>query len=152
MTRVDELTFNARREVCNVSCTEKCAAFIAGTIDYENPKAACPRPWILRWGCYGPCNGATPPVSSPLPAAGAGQTLANGIGALARLGGAIMRGEPVRVSAEILATREVTCASCPEWDAAAYQGLGKCRACGCTALKRHLATEKCPRGKWPGPV
>ena len=50
---------------------------------------------------------------------------------------------------EILATREATCRACPEWDAAALNGTGRCRKCGCsTWAKLRMATESCPLGKW----
>jgi hypothetical protein len=50
---------------------------------------------------------------------------------------------------EILANREATCRACPEWDAAALKGTGRCRKCGCsTWAKLRMATERCPLGKW----
>jgi len=50
---------------------------------------------------------------------------------------------------EILAARESTCRACPEWDAAALNGTGRCRKCGCsTWAKLRMATEACPLGKW----
>jgi hypothetical protein len=50
---------------------------------------------------------------------------------------------------EILAARESTCRSCPEWDAAALGGSGRCRKCGCsTWAKLRMAPEACPLGKW----
>jgi hypothetical protein len=50
---------------------------------------------------------------------------------------------------DILATREATCRACPEWDAAALNGTGRCRKCGCsTWAKLRMATESCPLGKW----
>ena len=50
---------------------------------------------------------------------------------------------------EILAAREATCRACPEWDAAALGGSGRCRKCGCaTWPKLRMATESCPLGKW----
>ena len=50
---------------------------------------------------------------------------------------------------EILAAREATCRACPEWDAAALNGTGRCRKCGCsTWAKLRMATERCPLGKW----
>lgn len=47
-------------------------------------------------------------------------------------------------------SRAQICDGCDRWDAKARLGLGKCSApgCGCTAMKRWLATEKCPLGKW----
>lgn len=50
--------------------------------------------------------------------------------------------------AETLKQREEICAMCEDWDAEARGGLGKCKVCGCTKLKRNMATEKCPKGKW----
>lgn len=53
------------------------------------------------------------------------------------------------VSTEALAIREATCRACPEWDAAALKGTGRCRNCGCsTWAKLRMATEACPLGKW----
>ena len=50
---------------------------------------------------------------------------------------------------EALAAREATCRACPEWDAAALNGTGRCRKCGCsTWAKLRMATERCPLGKW----
>ena len=59
-------------------------------------------------------------------------------------------GFPV-VSAEVFRRRSLACDSCEYWDGAARFGLGKCthKKCGCTRMKRWLATEKCPLGKWP---
>ena len=49
----------------------------------------------------------------------------------------------------ILAAREATCRACPEWDAGAMGGTGRCRICKCsTWAKLRLATERCPLGKW----
>jgi hypothetical protein len=53
--------------------------------------------------------------------------------------------------------RAAACGACvhpdgrPMFDTKARFGLGKCRApgCGCTSLKRWLATETCVLGKWP---
>ena len=44
--------------------------------------------------------------------------------------------------------RVSACAGCPEWEGEARLGLGKCKACGCTGLKRWLETEACPKGLW----
>ena len=50
---------------------------------------------------------------------------------------------------EILATREAICRACPEWDAAALNGTGRCRICKCsTWAKLRMSTERCPLGKW----
>lgn len=55
------------------------------------------------------------------------------------------------VSPEVYAFRSGVCDACQYWDPAARFGLGKCNApgCGCTSLKRWLATEKCPLDRWP---
>jgi len=50
---------------------------------------------------------------------------------------------------DILAAREATCRACPEWDAAAMGGTGRCQICKCsTWAKIRMATERCPIGKW----
>ena len=51
-----------------------------------------------------------------------------------------------------LASRMEICKACPEWDAEAFAGTGRCKKCGCsTQAKLRMATEKCPIDKW-GPV
>lgn len=62
-----------------------------------------------------------------------------------------LAGFPV-VSEEDYRARAEACDACEFWDGKARLGLGKCNApgCGCTKLKRWLATEPCPLGKWPG--
>lgn len=62
-------------------------------------------------------------------------------------------GFPV-VSQTIYDTRSDACQKCSFWDGKARLGLGKCKApgCGCTGLKRWLATETCPHpagSRWP---
>lgn len=54
-------------------------------------------------------------------------------------------GFPV-VEEAVYARRTEVCLACPFWDGNARFGLGKCKApgCGCTGLKRWLATERCP--------
>ena len=50
---------------------------------------------------------------------------------------------------EALATRQETCRACPEWDATALNGTGRCKICKCsTWAKLRMATERCPIGKW----
>jgi hypothetical protein len=71
---------------------------------------------------------------------------------LARFGHAahrfIRHGAPT-TPPEALSTREATCRACPEWHAAALNGTGRCRKCGCsTWAKLRMATERCPLGKW----
>lgn len=40
--------------------------------------------------------------------------------------------------------RLATCSTCEQWDGARL----RCRKCGCKQIKLHLATERCPLGKW----
>jgi hypothetical protein len=135
----------ARRQVCTLSCTQQCAAFRAGKVDHEDPRASCPRVgWILQWGCYGDCrNQATqrPPALT--------------LGAKARnLAAALTRWARARFP---LADRwqrrrrRAACLACDAWRPTGNLGFGECSdpRCGCTKLKRWLATETCPRGKWP---
>jgi hypothetical protein len=69
----------------------------------------------------------------------------NFAGAVGRAVAAAVRGEPVKVPADVLEGRKATCRACPRFDAAA----GRCTLCGCyTAVKLTLATEACPEGKW----
>lgn len=59
-------------------------------------------------------------------------------------------GFPV-VNEQTYTARVQTCHACadaqgvPVWS---NDGIGHCRVCGCTGLKRYLATERCPAGKW----
>jgi hypothetical protein len=59
------------------------------------------------------------------------------------------------VAREDYEARSAACSACELWDGAARLGLGTCKApaCGCTKLKRWLATAQClhPKGsRWPG--
>lgn len=49
---------------------------------------------------------------------------------------------------ETLRKRATICHGCPEWDANAFAGLGRCNKCGCSAIKLGMDTSKCPLGKW----
>jgi len=53
------------------------------------------------------------------------------------------------VSGETYNERLETCRDCAAWREEARLGLGRCLACDCTRLKLWLATEHCPRRKWP---
>lgn len=62
-------------------------------------------------------------------------------------------GLPV-VAQAVYDARTAACGACSFWDGKARLGLGKCGApgCGCTGLKRWLATETCPHpggSRWP---
>ena len=37
---------------------------------------------------------------------------------------------------------------CPEFHSFKLFGLARCGRCGCSSVKLHLSTEKCPLGKW----
>ena len=56
------------------------------------------------------------------------------------------------VSPEVYSERAAICDACQFWDGSARLGLGKCKApkCGCSKLKRWLASEQCPLSppKW----
>jgi len=52
------------------------------------------------------------------------------------------------VSKELYNERRSICESCDSWQPEALFGAGRCGTCGCTSVKHHLATEKCPLGKW----
>jgi len=68
---------------------------------------------------------------------------------LVRSAGKFARSGFASTDAETLATREATCKACTEWDAAAINGTGRCRKCGCsTWAKLRMASEKCPLGNW----
>ena len=56
----------------------------------------------------------------------------------------LAEGAPV-VDEPTLNARLSECAKCPSWDASER----RCLACGCYTLKHHMATEKCPLGRWP---
>lgn len=70
--------------------------------------------------------------------------LARGLSLVEALGGWAAEGFPV-VSDAVLFERSCHCALCPSWDAI----KGRCLSCGCYSLKHHMATERCPLGKWP---
>ncbi|MCX7887424.1 MAG: hypothetical protein N3B01_09270 [Verrucomicrobiae bacterium] len=50
---------------------------------------------------------------------------------------------------QTLAARRTTCLACQHWQPLARAGLGRCRLCGCTKLKWHIATARCPLNLWP---
>ena len=82
----------------------------------------------------------------------AGRRLARRAEMLARFGNAahrFARAGFATTPPEALAQREAICRACPEWDAQALNGTGRCRKCGCsTWAKLRMATEECPLGKW----
>lgn len=55
-----------------------------------------------------------------------------------------------RASAELQLARAAACESCEHLRGA--WPLAQCRLCGClVAVKRRLAGETCPAGRWPSP-
>lgn len=58
------------------------------------------------------------------------------------------RGEPVIASDEVINQRTLVCLGCLNWNPRGYGGLGKCEACGCSALKLKVAASRCPLSKW----
>jgi hypothetical protein len=153
---IDPFVADVRREVCAVSCNHKCSAYAEGKINHDDPRTSCPRVgWVLAWGCFGPCDGPTPDVvpRAPVPIVPEPTIaeLATNAGFAAwRAAAAIARGERVLVTEPEYRARETACEACGYWDGSSRFGLGKCnhRGCGCTKLKRWLATESCPIGKW----
>lgn len=63
----------------------------------------------------------------------------NALSAAGRVIGAVVTGQPILVSREVLAERQETCKACEN-----FVG-GRCRLCGCyLSQKIRLATESCP--------
>ena len=52
------------------------------------------------------------------------------------------------VTPEELQSRLETCDTCEFWAGEAAFGMGRCLKCGCTGIKMHLRTSKCPINKW----
>lgn len=52
------------------------------------------------------------------------------------------------VTAEQLLDRRSVCEECSLWNGEGSFGMGRCGSCGCTGLKLHVASEKCPLNKW----
>lgn len=48
------------------------------------------------------------------------------------------------VSPEVLEFRKNTCGGCEHWDKEAFGGIGKCKACGCSAAKLYIPSSYCP--------
>jgi len=44
--------------------------------------------------------------------------------------------------------RHEICKGCEMWSPNAFQGVGRCGACGCSGFKLWLETSHCPIGKW----
>lgn len=73
------------------------------------------------------------------------QQMRNAIGAVSRLGGAIVHGNQVKATEEEVAKRQAICDGC-EYYAKDSQ---RCQKCGCfLKIKIKLETEHCPIQKW----
>lgn len=58
--------------------------------------------------------------------------------------------EIAKVGENVFVSRFSSCKSCEHFDSSAFQGGGKCLACGCPIqAKLRLAASACPLGKWP---
>ena len=72
----------------------------------------------------------------------------NAAGALGRVAGAVLAGEPVRVDQAEYDRRLAVCRGCEKYDSS----RAACTVCGCQMAgvvgKASLATEVCPLGKW----
>jgi hypothetical protein len=54
-----------------------------------------------------------------------------------------------KVGEDVFASRFSSCKPCEHFDSAAFQGGGKCLACGCPVqTKLRLASSACPIGRW----
>ena len=49
-----------------------------------------------------------------------------------------------KLSDEQFMDRKNICISCPNWDASAYNNMGKCKLCGCSVMKLYMPHAKCP--------
>lgn len=67
-------------------------------------------------------------------------------GAVKRIAVAVAKGSKVFVSNVMKQQRIATCQKCPEY----FPASDQCGVCGCVVrAKASLATEKCPRHRWP---
>ena len=71
--------------------------------------------------------------------------LKNAAGAACRVIRAAVKGDAILLDEETVKQRLTICrGGCP------FYSKGQCLACTCfVELKANLATEKCPKGKWP---
>ena len=73
---------------------------------------------------------------------------ANVAGAVVRVISAVVHGEPVKANPAVHDARLAICGDC-EFNVGRRLGVNvKCTRCGCGGVKLHLATERCPVGKW----
>lgn len=156
-------TARVRRSVCRV-CAAQCEAYRAGKVDHDDPREMCPA-MPPRWGCYGSCSDLATGRAEPAPVALNGSlavrltspSLRRGARLTAKarhLWAALMRWVKAGCPLADSLTRQVRraiCERCPMWRPLGNAGLGECLdpRCGCTRMKRWLATESCPQGKWP---
>jgi hypothetical protein len=57
-----------------------------------------------------------------------------------------------RVPPDIFEMRKKICSECEHWDATAFNGIGRCKVCGCSVAKLYIPSSKCPLPdpKWRG--
>lgn len=55
-----------------------------------------------------------------------------------------------KVTPDIFAERKAICTACEFWDKDGYNGIGKCKMCGCSVGKLYIPSSKCPLNppKW----
>lgn len=55
-----------------------------------------------------------------------------------------------KVSDEQFQARKKICSECIHWDSLAYNNMGRCKLCGCTAMKLYMPHSRCPDNppKW----
>ena len=70
--------------------------------------------------------------------------------ATARIVDAVRKGDELFVNEEEWKRRSGICNACDLWKPVGNLGMGECahENCGCTKIKRGLATERCPLKKW----
>jgi hypothetical protein len=71
------------------------------------------------------------------------ETIVNVSGATARVVTALVNGQPIKVTQDVLDQRMRICSACK------HNRLGRCVLCHCYInLKQALTTEGCPAGMW----
>lgn len=55
-----------------------------------------------------------------------------------------------RVTDEQFQERHKICLACEHWDSSAFNGMGKCKLCGCSSMKLYMPHSRCPHNppKW----
>jgi len=55
-----------------------------------------------------------------------------------------------KVQPEVFEQRKSICLACPHWDQEGFNGMGKCKFCGCSVVKLYMPSSRCPLNppKW----